>query len=53
MLIKQADSVVVPADGEKPIGSGDCVVEPNETHQFRNTGPEELKFLGMVPKTSK
>ncbi len=44
---------VVLDDGEeRPISTGDCVyVPPDEDHQFRNTGGENLKFLCLVPKT--
>jgi quercetin dioxygenase-like cupin family protein len=38
-------------DGEQPVAAGDCVfVPPDETHQFRNTGPDDLKFLCLVPR---
>jgi len=45
---------VVGTDGQdKPIASGDCVfVEPQELHNFRNTGSGELKFLCLVPASS-
>ncbi|HUT01200.1 MAG TPA: cupin domain-containing protein [Phycisphaerae bacterium] len=42
----------VTPDGEKPFAAGDCVyVAPHDNHQFRNTGPDELKFLCLIPKT--
>ena len=38
-------------DGHDEIAVGDCVyVAPNEPHQFRNTGEDELTFLCMIPK---
>ena len=42
------------ADGqEQPVSAGDCVyVDPDEEHQFRNTGGENLKFLCLVPQIS-
>ncbi len=34
----------------RPIKTGDVVFMPaNETHQFRNTGPQKLRFMCMVP----
>lgn len=43
--------VVVTADGERPVAAGDCIfVAPEEVHQFRNTGAEELVFLCLIPK---
>jgi len=42
---------VVTPDGERPVAAGDCVyVAPQDNHQFRNTGREELKFLCLIPK---
>jgi quercetin dioxygenase-like cupin family protein len=39
-------------DGDVPISAGMFIfVAPNEDHQFRNTGTEEMKFLCMIPKT--
>jgi len=36
--------------GEELVRPGDVVyVPPNEEHQFRNTGNEELKFLCLIP----
>ena len=45
---------VVTPEGEKDVVAGDCLfIGPNDIHQFRNTGPEPLKFLCMVPKSAK
>ncbi len=44
--------VVLENGQDKPIIAGNCIyVPPNEDHQFRNTGGENLKFLCLVPKT--
>jgi len=41
------------AEAETDITAGDCVfVQPNELHQFKNTGQGELKLLCLVPKTA-
>ena len=46
------EGTAVTPDGEKPFAAGDCVyVAPNDLHQFRNTGGEEMKMLCLVPKT--
>jgi quercetin dioxygenase-like cupin family protein len=39
------------AGESRPISAGDyALVLPDEKHQFRNTGTEELQFICMVPK---
>ena len=44
--------VVLEIGQNRPIAAGDCIyVPPNEEHQFRNTGSENLKFLCLVPQT--
>ena len=51
-ILSGAGTLVTP-EGEHPLSAGDCVfVPPNEEHQFRNTGPGELKMLCLVPKDS-
>ena len=38
------------AGGETPIGPGSCVyVEPNEIHQFINTGGSVLRIICVIP----
>ena len=40
------------ADGETSIASGSVIlVDGNETHQFRNTGDEVLRFICLIPFT--
>ncbi len=42
---------IVTAEGELPLSAGQAVyVAPNDDHQFRNTGDEDLKFLCLIPK---
>ncbi|MFW6133935.1 MAG: cupin domain-containing protein, partial [Planctomycetota bacterium] len=42
--------VLVTDAGEQPIGAGDAaLVAPNEAHQFRSTGVDDLKLLCFVP----
>jgi len=36
--------------GERPFKSGDAIfVDPNEKHQFKNSGDSVLKFLCVIP----
>jgi quercetin dioxygenase-like cupin family protein len=43
--------VVVTPGGEAPVAAGDCIyVAPEDDHQFRNAGGEELTFLCLIPK---
>lgn len=45
--------IVLTPQGDKPIAAGDCVFVPGgELHSFTNTGPDELKFLCLVPWTA-
>ncbi len=42
---------VVTPDGDMQLTVGQAVyVAPNDVHQFRNTGDEDLKFLCLIPK---
>lgn len=44
------EAIVVGEEGERPFRAGDSVfVPPREKHQFRNTGPEPLTMICMVP----
>jgi len=48
-VIEGEGEVVTPA-GSTPFKSGFAIfVEPNEIHQFRNTGQTRLSFLCLVP----
>jgi len=39
------------ADGKVEVGLGSCVyVEPNEIHQFVNSGDEAFRFICVIPK---
>jgi len=47
-----AGAGVVSADGsDTPVSAGHCLlIPPGETHQFRNTGTETMRFLCLVPQ---
>lgn len=54
VYVLQGSGTVLEGDAEHPLKAGDVVyVAPDEEHQFRNTGSEPLKFLCLVPHTSK
>jgi quercetin dioxygenase-like cupin family protein len=45
--------VIVDGDNERPLNAGDVVfVAPNDVHQFRNTGPEPMRFLCLIPNSA-
>ena len=40
------------ADTPQPFSTGEAVyVPPNAMHQFRNTGPNRLKFICVIPNS--
>ena len=50
VFILAGQGVVLEGETEHPIAAGDVIyVQPNEVHQFRNTGDGNLKFLCLVP----
>lgn len=53
-FILSGSGVVLGEDGEKHFKPGDVIfVPPDEEHQFRNTGDEELRFLCLIPLQEK
>jgi len=54
VYILSGSGLAVTGSAERDIHVGDCVyVPPNEEHQFRNAAPGELKFLCLVPASSR
>ena len=50
VFVLEGNGVVVAGGVEHPLRPGTVVfVPPKEPHQFRNTGPQPLKFLCLVP----
>lgn len=50
IYILEGAGVAMEGDQEHPIKSGDFLyVQPDEVHQFRNTGDAPMKFLCLVP----
>ena len=51
VFVLSGSGAIVSAEGELPLGPGQCVyVAPEDDHQFRNAGPDDLKFLCLIPK---
>jgi len=51
VYVLSGSGTVVTPDGDMPLRPGQAVyVAPNDDHQFRNTGDEDLKFLCLIPK---
>ncbi|MCW4048127.1 MAG: cupin domain-containing protein [Candidatus Bathyarchaeota archaeon] len=50
VYVLEGDAVAVSKDGETKIGPGSVVlVDPNEEHNFKNTGDKTFVFLCMIP----
>ncbi len=50
VYVLEGNAKVVLKDGEADIGPGSVIlVEPNEEHNFKNTGDKPLVFLCMIP----
>jgi quercetin dioxygenase-like cupin family protein len=50
VYVLEGKAVVVSESKKTPIGPGSVVlVEPNEVHNFKNTGNEPFVFLCMIP----
>jgi len=47
------NGVAMEGDVEHPLSEGDVIfVEPDEEHQFRNTGGAPMRFLCLVPNSA-
>jgi quercetin dioxygenase-like cupin family protein len=50
VYVLEGNAKAVSKAGEKDIGPGSVIlVEPNEEHNFKNTGDKPLVFLCMIP----
>jgi quercetin dioxygenase-like cupin family protein len=50
VYVLDGNAVAVSKNGETPIGPGSVIlVEPNEEHNFKNIGENNLVFLCMIP----
>lgn len=54
VYILEGSGVILEGDQEHGFTAGDVIyVAPDEVHQFRNAGSTALKFLCLVPNSSK
>ena len=53
VFVLKGSGTILEGDQEHPIQEGDVLfVEPDEIHQFRNTGDESLQFLCLIPNSA-
>jgi quercetin dioxygenase-like cupin family protein len=53
VFVLSGNGEVFEGDEKHPLKTGDVVfVQPNEVHQFRNTGAEPLRFLCLIPNSA-
>ena len=53
VFVLDGHGVVLDGDLERPLRPGDVIfVQPDDVHQFRNTGDTPMKFLCMVPNSA-
>ena len=53
VFVLEGEGMVFEGDAPHALKAGDVVfVQPNEIHQFRNTGSATMKFLCLVPNSA-
>lgn len=53
VYVLAGNGTIIDGDKELPLNAGDVVfVEPNDVHQFRNTGSEPMRFLCLIPNSA-
>jgi quercetin dioxygenase-like cupin family protein len=53
VFVLSGDGVVFEGDQQHKLSAGDVVfVQPNEVHQFRNTGAQPMRFLCLIPNSA-
>jgi quercetin dioxygenase-like cupin family protein len=53
VFVLEGEGVVFEGDRQHRLASGDVIfVQPNEVHQFRNTGATPMKFLCLIPNSA-
>ena len=53
VYVLEGEGVAMEGEVEHPLRAGDVIfVEPDELHQFRNTGERQLKVLCLVPNSA-
>jgi quercetin dioxygenase-like cupin family protein len=53
VFVLEGEGVVFEGDRQHKLATGDVIfVQPNEVHQFRNTGVSPMKFLCLIPNSA-
>ncbi|MBP88625.1 MAG: cupin [Planctomycetaceae bacterium] len=53
VFVLEGNGLVVDGDADRPLKAGDVIfVQPDDVHQFRNTGDKPMKFLCIVPNSA-
>jgi len=53
VFVLEGDGVVFEGDKQHKFTAGDVIfVQPNEVHQFRNTGAKPMRFLCLIPNSA-
>lgn len=53
VFVLAGDGVVLENDKPHKLTAGDVIfVQPNEVHQFRNTGTQPMRFLCLIPNSA-
>ena len=53
VFVLEGDGVVFEGNQQHKFKAGDVIfVEPNEVHQFRNTGASPMRFLCLIPNSA-
>jgi quercetin dioxygenase-like cupin family protein len=53
IFVMEGEGQVIEGDQPHALKAGDVVfVQPDEVHQFRNTGRASLKFLCLIPNSA-
>jgi quercetin dioxygenase-like cupin family protein len=53
VYVLAGQGVIAGGEHDQPLWPGSVVyVAPNKVHQFRNTGPEPLRFLCLIPNSA-
>ena len=53
IYVLEGEGEILDGDQPRPLKAGDVVlVEPNDVHQFRNTGSHVMKMLCLIPNSA-
>ena len=53
VFVLEGSGVVFEGDRQHKFNAGDVIfIQPNEVHQFRNTGPNPMRFLCLIPNSA-